>query len=101
MTYRQAIDTAVSQLADNVHLRAQARRDAELLLLHTLKISRVALLAHPRRELTTAEAALYEGNVARRLRHEPIQYITGEQELYGLRFKVTPVALIPPPETEP
>src|SRR5580698_3787828 len=100
MTYRQAIDTAAAQFADDEYLRAQARRDAELLLLHTLKISRATLLAYPGRELSSSELALYESSIARRLRHEPIQYITGEQEFYGLHFKVTPAVLIPRPETE-
>jgi release factor glutamine methyltransferase len=100
MTYRQAIDTAAAQLADDERLRVQAHRDAELLFLHTLKISRVALLAHPGRELTAGEVAVYEDAVARRLRHEPIQYITGEQEFYGLLLRVTPAVLIPRPETE-
>jgi release factor glutamine methyltransferase len=100
MTYRQAIDTAAAQLSDDAYLRAQARRDAELLLLHTLKISRVTLLAYPGRELSSSELALYQSSIARRLWHEPIQYITGEQEFYGLLFKVTPAVLIPRPETE-
>src|SRR3984957_6509310 len=100
MTYRQAIDTATAQLADDERLRVQAHRDAELLFLHTLKISRVALLAHPGRELSAGEVAVYEDAVARRRRHEPIQYITGEQEFYGLLLRVTPAVLIPRPETE-
>jgi release factor glutamine methyltransferase len=100
MTYRQAIDTAAAQLADDERLRVQAHRDAELLFLHTLKISRVALLAHPGRELTAGEVTVFEDAVARRLRHEPIQYITGEQEFYGLLLRVAPAVLIPRPETE-
>jgi release factor glutamine methyltransferase len=100
MTYRQAIDTAAAQLADDERLRGQAHRDAELLFLHTLKISRVTLLAHPGRELTAGEVAVYEAAIARRRGHEPIQYITGEQEFYGLLLRVTPAVLIPRPETE-
>jgi release factor glutamine methyltransferase len=100
MTYRQAIDTAAARFANDEHLRAQARRDAELLFLHILKISRVTLLAHPGHDLTPGEIALYEDAIARRLRHEPVQYITGEQEFYGLLFRVTPAVLIPRPETE-
>jgi release factor glutamine methyltransferase len=43
---------------------------------------------------------MYEQWLNRRARHEPIQYILGEQEFYGLTFKVTPDVLIPRPETE-
>jgi release factor glutamine methyltransferase len=100
MTLRQALTTATAKLANDEHLRATAARDAELLLLHTLQIPRVTLLAHPDRELTTERDILYRANIARRLQHEPVQYITGQQEFYGLLLKVTPAVLIPRPETE-
>jgi release factor glutamine methyltransferase len=100
MTLRETLNTAAAQLAEQEQLRGQAHRDAELLLLDTLKISRVTLLAHPDREITREQMALYEDAIARRLRHEPIQYITGQQEFYGLLLKVTPAVLIPRPETE-
>jgi release factor glutamine methyltransferase len=100
MTLRQALTLATQQLATSEHLRANAHRDAELLLLHTLQIPRTTLIAYPNRELTTEEEVLYESHLARRLKNEPIQYITGQQEFYGLPFKVTPSVLIPRPETE-
>ena len=43
---------------------------------------------------------MYDAAIARRLTNEPIQYITGEQEFYGLTLRVTPAVLIPRPETE-
>ena len=100
MTLRQALTIAAQQLAASEHLRVNAHRDAELLLLHTLQIPRITLIAYPNRELTTEEEILYESKLARRLKNEPIQYITGQQEFYGLPFKVTPAVLIPRPETE-
>ncbi len=100
MTLRQALTAAATQLAADPHLRDTATRDAELLLLHTLQIPRVTLAAYPTRELTPDQQAAYEVSISRRLHHEPIQYITGEQEFYGLTFKVTPAVLIPRPETE-
>jgi release factor glutamine methyltransferase len=100
MTLSQALIEATAQLAASEHLRNQARRDAELLLLHTLQIPRVTLLAHPTRELTAEQQAAYANTIRRRLNHEPIQYITGQQEFYGLLLKVTPAVLIPRPETE-
>ena len=100
MTLREAFAIAAAGLARDEHLRDTATRDAELLLLHTLQLSRVALIANPETELTPSQRAAYEETIARRLRHEPIQYITGQQEFYGLNFHVTPAVLIPRPETE-
>src|SRR5271156_2755353 len=76
------------------------RRDAELLLAHVLRCDLVALLAHPERPLSASEAIRYESLLMRRLRSEPMQYITGQQEFYGLAFEVSPDVLIPRPETE-
>jgi release factor glutamine methyltransferase len=77
-----------------------ARRDAELLLLHTLHRDRAWLIAHPETEMPPAQLAQFETLLARRARHEPIQYITGQQEFFGLTLRVTPDVLIPRPETE-
>jgi release factor glutamine methyltransferase len=100
MIAQQALQSATIQLAADPHLSDTARRDAELLLLHTLNLTRASLLANPARPLTPQELADYEATVTRRLRHEPIQYITGTQEFYGLALRVTPAVLIPRPETE-
>jgi release factor glutamine methyltransferase len=100
MTLRQAHTTAATQLAEDEHLCDTASRDAELLLLHVLQISRATLLAYPDREIPSDRQALYQDLIMRRLQHEPIQYIIGQQEFYGLNFSVTPAVLIPRPETE-
>ena len=100
MTIRQALTLATDQLAASPHLRDHAHRDAELLLLHVLQLDRATLLAYPTRPLTEQQLAIYQGAIARRLRHEPIQYITGQQEFFGLPLKVTSATLIPRPETE-
>lgn len=77
-----------------------ARRDAEVLLLHILGAARTTLLSDPLRPLTEEQVSRYDAAIARRLQHEPVQYIVGEQEFYGLPFRVTPAVLIPRPETE-
>jgi release factor glutamine methyltransferase len=100
MTLQQAIQSAAEQLAADRHLQDTARRDAETLLMHTASLSRVDLLTHPTRELTEDQLAAFEAAIFRRRRHEPIQYITGQQEFYGLTLAVTPAVLIPRPETE-
>jgi release factor-specific protein-(glutamine-N5) methyltransferase len=79
---------------------ARARQDAGALLLHLLGKNKAWLIAHAEEELPGVEAARYAALLERRFRGEPIQYITGEAEFYGLPFRVTPAVLIPRPETE-
>ncbi len=76
------------------------RRDAEVLLAHVLRCDQAALLTHPERLLSAAESGQLESFLNRRLASEPMQYITGSQEFFGLLFEVTPAVLIPRPETE-
>lgn len=76
------------------------RRDSELLLLRVLGRDRAWLLTHADEAITNAQRAQFESWIARRERHEPVQYIVGEQEFYGLAMRVTPDVLIPRPETE-
>ena len=76
------------------------KRDAELLLAHILRCDRVYLAARPEIELTTAQQTAFEALIARRAAHEPLQYLLGHQEFYGLDFRVSPAVLIPRPETE-
>jgi release factor glutamine methyltransferase len=100
LTIREAITNATERLSASEHLRADAQRDATLLMLHTLGISRAQLLANPDRTLTPEQRSRFDRVISCRLTHEPIQYITGNQEFYGLSFCVTPAVLIPRPETE-
>ena len=82
--------------------RDRARLDAERLLLHVLGPgkNKAWLMTHLEEELPVAEAARYSRLIERRSQGEPIQYITGETEFYGLPFRVTLDVLIPRPETE-
>jgi release factor glutamine methyltransferase len=79
---------------------ATARIEVQCLLQHVLEVPRSYLLAHPEQVLTTARQALYDTLLHRRLQGEPVAYILGEREFFGLSFKVTPDTLIPRPETE-
>jgi release factor glutamine methyltransferase len=76
------------------------RRDAEVLLAHLLERERAWLLAHPESALSAGQLAEFSALVNRRAAREPLQYITGVQEFFGFRLKVTPATLIPRPETE-
>jgi release factor glutamine methyltransferase len=79
----------------------RARREAETLLLHLFPgKNRAWLLSHADEKLSAEQAGQYAALLERRYKGEPIQYITGEQEFYGLPFRVTPDVLIPRPETE-
>jgi release factor glutamine methyltransferase len=74
--------------------------DARVLLQHTLKANRAHLAAHPEKELPPAQQAQFYALIARRKNGEPVAYIIGEREFFGLTFHVTPAVLIPRPETE-
>jgi release factor glutamine methyltransferase len=93
----EALQAARARLAA---VSKSPRRDAELLLAHLLGWDQAALLTRPERVLTPAEADQFESMLSRRLASEPVQYIIGVQEFFGLPFEVSPAVLIPRPETE-
>lgn len=76
------------------------RLDAELLLARSLRKTREFILAHPEFKLTKIQNEKFEKLISRRSKFEPIAYILGEKEFYGLNFKVNRDTLIPRPETE-
>lgn len=76
------------------------RLNAELLLSAVLNTKRFNLYMDFDKPLTESELAEFRAMVKRRLTGEPLQYITGETEFYGLKFFVNPSVLIPRPETE-
>lgn len=77
-----------------------ADADARVLIAHALDIDRATLLTHGHRVLTPDEDARLETLAARRLKHEPVAYITGRREFWSLPLIVTPDVLIPRPDTE-
>jgi len=103
-TLRLALDAAEKVLAEGAHPE-RARRDTETLLLHALKTNvphanLAWLIAHEDEPLAADAAGPFCDLIERRLAGEPIQYITGEAEFYGLPFHVNRDVLIPRPETE-
>lgn len=75
-------------------------REARLLLAAATGFSEASVLAFPERDLSQESATRYLDFVARRAAGEPIAYILGRKEFYGLELVVTPAVLIPRPETE-
>ncbi len=94
------IRAALKQAATRLQPSPAAGRDAELLLMRALKKDRAWLLTHPEDSIDTEQLVQYQNWIERRALHEPIQYILGEQEFFGLSFHVTRNVLIPRPETE-
>jgi release factor glutamine methyltransferase len=76
------------------------RLDAELLIAHVLKVTRIYLYTHFDQPLTANERDALRALVRRRGRGEPVAYLRGMREFYGRDFAVTPAVLIPRPETE-
>ncbi len=94
MTAMQAIRDAAALLASSSDT---ARLDAELLMAHALGVSRSELLLRCGGDPVPAD---FQPLLQRRMRHEPIAYILGEQDFYGRSFIVTPAVLIPRGDSE-
>lgn len=98
MTRRTLLETAIERLsAAGVE---DARRNAEWMMGEALGVNRAALLAHPNEPVPGAGLKVFEAMMARRLRREPLQYVLGHTDFYGIRLRVTRDVLIPRPETE-
>jgi release factor glutamine methyltransferase len=78
----------------------EARPSAEIMLAHVLGCRRLDLYLRFDQPLKEAELEAFRSCTRRRLKGEPVQYITGEMEFYGLAFAVTPAVLSPRPEAE-
>lgn len=94
----QAVRWAASELTNADVL--SPRLDSEVLLAHTLGWTRARLYAFPELELSAEQCEAFVGLVNRRVQHEPVPYIVGHREFYGLDLVVDRRVLIPRPETE-
>jgi len=89
-----ALETALNLEAST------ARIEVQCLLQAVLQVNRAYLITYPERRLSAEQYARYAALLGRRLQGEPIAYLLGEREFFGLNFKVTPATLIPRPDTE-
>jgi release factor glutamine methyltransferase len=99
MTLRELAADAESVLHTGPHPE-RARLDVEALLLHMLCQDRAWLIAHWNDEAESVVEKTYASLITRRQAGEPLQYITGKSDFFGLPFSVGPGVLIPRPETE-
>lgn len=98
LTIREAYIQASSFLAE--HQVSDPAICAEIMLQKLLQLDRTALLFSWEQMFSVEQSDIWQQWIQRKAAGEPVQYITGEQEFYGLTFKVTPDVLIPRPETE-
>jgi release factor glutamine methyltransferase len=89
-------------LADSTTLlnSDEATLEGQLLLQHLLNVNRAWLIAHQKDTLEANIHKAFRALINRRINGEPIAYILGYREFYGLKLKVTPDTLIPRPDTE-
>jgi release factor glutamine methyltransferase len=80
--------------------RQEVESIAYLILEHLFSLSRTQVMSEKEVQLTGNQQSRLQEIVDRINRHEPVQYVLGECEFYGMRFKVNPSVLIPRPETE-
>ena len=95
-TVSRLLDDGAGNLADSV----EARREAQILLGHALGVSRAWLAAHGDEAADPSAANVFRDLVQRRRAGEPVAYLVGRREFYGLDFRVTPDVLIPRADTE-
>lgn len=99
---KKTIDAVLKQAS--LQLKAAGvdapRTDALVLLEKVLRRRREWVLAHPEQEIPATALSRFQPLLKRRVKREPLAYITGFKEFYGIKLRVTPDVMIPRPETE-
>jgi len=100
-TVTHLLAAGTAQLAAGVDwVRADAAREAELLLMEALAVTRTQLRLRSHEVVPTEIAARYQAHIARRASGEPVAYLLGEREFWSLPLRVAPGVLVPRPDTE-
>lgn len=100
MSVGDAVAWGATALDESDICCVNSRADATLMLRQVLGLSAAQLHVEWERQLTQQQTQQYNVMLRRRQTGEPLQYILGVQEFFGLPFRVTPAVLIPRPETE-
>jgi release factor glutamine methyltransferase len=95
---RDLLQNATQRLTDSGI--PEGRREAEAILAHALECKRLDIYRDDSILLDRHQQEAFSVFIQRRIQHEPLQYILGTQEFWGLEFRVTPDTFIPRPETE-
>ena len=95
----------ISEALTNLHQRLKSTSetpllDAQVLCAFVLERPRAWILAHPEAAVTPPQQKILHEYLQRLLRGEPLPYVLGRWEFFGLDFELTPDTLIPRPETE-
>lgn len=77
-----------------------ARLEAEVLVMNVMRMARQSIFAEQETEVSGQQQSALDSLMARRFDREPLAYILGQREFYGINVIVTPAVLIPRPETE-
>lgn len=100
-TVGNLVADATARLAAALGLhKREARLEARVLIGHALGADHAWLIAHDTDSATPSQQRAIESMIARRAAGEPVAYILGAREFFGLNFAVTPAVLIPRPDTE-
>jgi release factor glutamine methyltransferase len=97
-TIRRVLQWATQDFAGKGHQTPSL--EAELLLCHALQLDRIRLLIDSNTVLEPSQLQAIRALIQRRRSNEPVAYILGKREFYGLDFRVDPRVLIPRPDTE-
>lgn len=97
MTLDEALRYGIGELQNSSE---SAALDASVLLQHVADLNNLDLIMRSDEEISETNLSTYKSYIERRLKHEPVAYITGEKEFWGLPFKVRKGVLIPRPDTE-
>jgi release factor glutamine methyltransferase len=99
-TVAALLDEAAARLGAGGAVAPGPDLDAQLLLAYSLGVTRVRLKSHPETVVAAAAARRFRELLQRRVRGEPVAYLTGIRDFWSLPLAVTPAVLVPRPETE-
>lgn len=99
-TIKSLLSASTTKLKEILTDESSAFFEVNLLLQHVLGVNRAWLISHENDVLSVEKETEFTALFSQRLAGEPIAYIVGQREFYGLNLKVTPDTLIPRPDTE-